>query len=96
MSQMTRRSALRVLACGAGVVATACVPGAPSVTTTSTSAPAAAAKPNTARTGGTLRVAIPADITSLDGQISSTSLSTTTGNIFDRLVAYDKMPVTLT
>ena len=49
--------------------------------------PAAAAAPP--RTGGTLRVAIPADITSLDGHISSSNLSVTTGNIFDRLVAYD-------
>ena len=36
-----------------------------------------------------VRVAIPADITSLDGHSSSSNLSVTTGNIFDRLVAYD-------
>jgi peptide/nickel transport system substrate-binding protein len=85
MLQMTRRSALRVLACGAGIVAAACAPAAPTVTTTLTPAP----KANTGRTGGILRLAIPADITSLDGHISSSALSTTTGNIFDRLVAYD-------
>ena len=42
-----------------------------------------------AQRGGTLRLAIPADITSLDGHISSSNLSVTTGNIFDRLVMYD-------
>lgn len=91
-------SALAVLAaCGptappAAPVATV-GPPAPAVSATPPAA-AVAAKPAAQsaaqpRTGGTLRLAIPADISSLDGHISSTSLSVTTGNLFDRLVAYD-------
>jgi len=91
-ASVSRRSALRLLACGAGLAVTsACslagtAPPAPTVpVNTSKPAPAAGAP----RRGGTLRLAIPADITSLDGHISSSVLSITTGNIFDRLVAYD-------
>jgi peptide/nickel transport system substrate-binding protein len=48
--------------------------------------PVAAMQP---KTGGTLRLAIPADISSLDGHTSSSILSITVSNMFDRLVAYD-------
>jgi peptide/nickel transport system substrate-binding protein len=41
------------------------------------------------RTGGTLRVGVPADISSLDGHTSSSILSITQSMAFDRLVAYD-------
>jgi peptide/nickel transport system substrate-binding protein len=41
------------------------------------------------RIGGTLRVAVPADISSLDGHTSSSILSITQSMAFDRLVAYD-------
>ena len=91
-TRVSRRSALQLLAGGAGVVAiSACglagnaPPAATAPVSSSTPAPASGAP----RRGGTLRLAIPADITSLDGHISSSNLSTTTGNIFDRLVAYD-------
>src|SRR5215207_6370506 len=57
------------------------------------STPAETAKPAASgiqpRAGGTLRLAIPADITSLDGHVASTLLSITISNMFDRLVAYD-------
>jgi peptide/nickel transport system substrate-binding protein len=91
-TRVSRRSALQLLAGGAGVVAiSACglagntPPAATAPVSSSAPAPASVAP----RRGGTLRLAIPADITSLDGHISSSNLSTTTGNIFDRLVAYD-------
>ncbi len=41
------------------------------------------------RTGGSLRVGVPADISSLDGHTSSSLLSITQSMAFDRLVAYD-------
>jgi peptide/nickel transport system substrate-binding protein len=54
-------------------------------------APTQAAQPAAAqrRIGGTLRVAVPADISSLDGHTSSSILSITQSMAFDRLVAYD-------
>jgi peptide/nickel transport system substrate-binding protein len=91
-------SAMAVLtACGpaAPPAAPVATVGPPAPSGTATAPPAAVAATPTVqsiaqpRTGGTLRLAIPADITSLDGHISSTSLSVTTGNLFDRLVAYD-------
>src|SRR5262249_2449718 len=92
---VSRRTALRLAASSAGVAfVAACgvAPAAPAsppatVTVADTGKPAAAAAQP--RTGETLRVAIPADITSLDGHISSSNLSVTTSNIFDRLVACD-------
>jgi peptide/nickel transport system substrate-binding protein len=94
--RLSRRAALRLAIAGAGaVVASACTPVVPASAPTSPAAPpAVAVKPTvpsaaTPRSGGTLRLAIPADIASLDGHVSSSSLSTTTGNLFDRLVAYD-------
>jgi peptide/nickel transport system substrate-binding protein len=102
-SLLSRREALRLLVAGSALaVLAACGPTAP-VATVGPPAPAGSATPPAAavaakpaaqsaaqpRTGGTLRLAIPADISSLDGHISSSSLSVTTGNLFDRLVAYD-------
>jgi peptide/nickel transport system substrate-binding protein len=57
---------------------------------------AAAPQPATAtqrRTGGTLRLAIPADISSMDGHTSSSILTMTVSNAFDRLVEYDAKAV---
>ena len=94
-STVSRRTALRLAASSAGVAfVAACgvapsAPAAPSATVTAADTRTPAPAAGQPRTGGTLRVAIPADITSLDGHISSSNLSTTTGNIFDRLVAYD-------
>ncbi len=55
------------------------------VTPAGTPAPAAANR----KTGGTLHVGVPADISSLDGHTSSSLLSITQSMAFDRLVAYD-------
>jgi peptide/nickel transport system substrate-binding protein len=51
----------------------------------STPAPATAQR----RMGGTLRVAVPADISSLDGHTSSSILGITQAMAFDRLAVYD-------
>lgn len=88
--RMSRRAALRLAVAGAAIVAasSACTPAAPAAApaVAKPTAQPAAAQP---RSGGTLRLGIPADIASLDGHVSSSALSTTTGNLFDRLVAYD-------
>ncbi|HEX8966410.1 MAG TPA: ABC transporter substrate-binding protein [Chloroflexota bacterium] len=88
----TRRMALRILAGGAGsAFVAACQPATPPVApAASVSVAAAAPTPGAQRrTGGTLRVAVPADISSLDGHTSSSILSITQSMAFDRLVAYD-------
>jgi peptide/nickel transport system substrate-binding protein len=72
-------------------------PSAPSVQVTpatpkpgagSTAAPASQPQAQP-KAGGTLRLGIPADISSLDGLQSSSALPTTIGNLYDRLVFYD-------
>jgi peptide/nickel transport system substrate-binding protein len=68
--------------------------GAPPAATTGAGTTAgapqtAAASAAQRRTGGTLRVAVPADISSLDGHTSSSILGITQSMAFDRLVAYD-------
>ena len=72
----------------AAVTSAPVVPAAatPPATLGSGAAPTAAAQ---RRIGGTLRVAVPADISSLDGHTSSSILSITQSMAFDRLVAYD-------
>jgi peptide/nickel transport system substrate-binding protein len=59
-------------------------PAQPAATTAPQGTPAASRK-----TGGTLRVGVPADISSLDAHTSSSLLSITQSMAFDRLVAYD-------
>jgi peptide/nickel transport system substrate-binding protein len=97
---MSRRAALQMIAQGAAMVAlAACGPVATPAPTISVAAPTAAAQPaapaaaatpsGTPRTGGTLRVGVPADISSLDAHTSSSILSITQSMAFDRLVAYD-------
>ena len=99
---LTRRTTLRLFAGGAGIaILAACGPATPAATPTAppkpapavpTPPPAAApSKPAATqrRTGGTLRVGVPADISSLDGHTSSSILSITQSMAFDRLVAYD-------
>jgi peptide/nickel transport system substrate-binding protein len=93
--EMTRRSALRVMALsgGAAVVA-ACTPAAPSappavVATQPPGAAKPAAAPSGPKTGGTLRVAISADPASLDGHLYAAGRFDTTWLIYDRLTEYD-------
>src|SRR5215470_7421529 len=102
---LRRRTALRLFVGGAGIaILAACGPttsGTPAATPTAPPKPAPAApttppaaapsKPAATqrRTGGTLRVGVPADISSLDGHTSSSILSITQSMAFDRLVAYD-------
>src|SRR5947208_15376533 len=82
-SSLSRRSALRRLAGGASVaILAACAPSVPA-TQPAPTAPSEASKPAPApptaqrRMGGTLRVAVPADISSLDGHTSSSILGIT-------------------
>jgi peptide/nickel transport system substrate-binding protein len=101
---LSRRGVLRLLFGTATVaLAAACAPAAPATPSTGSAAatPASAsaatgAAPSTAvaaaaqpRRGGTLRVAVPADISSLDGHTSSSILGITQSMAYDRLVAYD-------
>jgi peptide/nickel transport system substrate-binding protein len=117
---MRRRTALRLFAQSAAMVAlSACaspastLPSPPTLAATSASGatsatapappsaatvaavaatavtPAPAASGTNRKTGGTLRVGVPADISSLDGHTSSSLLSITQSMAFDRLVAYD-------
>jgi hypothetical protein len=90
---VSRRAALRLLiGLGGASVLAACAPPAPSAAPTSVSV-TAAAKPaagsSTPKTGGTLRVAISADPTSLDGQLYAAGRFDTTWLIYDRLTEYD-------
>ena len=75
------------------VAAPTSAPAQPAATTAPQGTPAAAAAQGTPaatrKTGGTLRVGVPADISSLDAHTSSSLLSITQSMAFDRLVAYD-------
>src|SRR5712692_2361565 len=66
-------------------------PAAPAAPTANSQASTPAPAPTTAqrRTGGTLRVAVPADISSLDGHTSSSILGITQAMAFDRVAVYD-------
>jgi peptide/nickel transport system substrate-binding protein len=98
-SSLSRRAALRLFAGGASVaIVAACGPTAPATQPAAPSTPTARSQastpgpaPTTAqrRMGGTLRVAVPADISSLDGHTSSSILGITQAMAFDRLVVYD-------
>ncbi|MBV9325293.1 MAG: ABC transporter substrate-binding protein [Chloroflexi bacterium] len=101
--RVRRRAALRMMAHGAAMVAlAACGTSVPSSPAVSVASPTAAAPPGSAatgtsatpaaaprKTGGTLRIGVPADISSLDAHTSSSLLSITQSMAFDRLVAYD-------
>jgi len=104
--QMTRRSVLLAMtSLAGGLLLTACDAGAPSQRTSSTAvpiAPAAAGSPvsvstSTAsnpstqpRTGGILRHAIPADITTLEPSSFTPQGMETSWLVFDRLTIYDQ------
>src|SRR5712691_8480925 len=94
--ELTRRSALRLLATTGGLaVVAACAPAAPPAATSAPAAqptgatPAAATKAAAPKTGGTLRVAIGADPASLDGHLFAAGRFDTTWLIYDRLTEYD-------
>ena len=97
--QIDRRTALRLLGSGAGVLlAAACAPAAPSASTTTsaTSAPAAPAAGQAAgqaaaqpKTGGRLRFAQTANPVSIDGNSIAGGGNETAWLAFDRLTQYD-------
>src|SRR5437773_2006789 len=86
---LTRRSALRLIAAG-GLAVVACQQPPPSSPPTVGSA-ASASKPAASqpKTGGTLRTALPSDITSLEGHLYFTWSFESTWLAFDRLIEYD-------
>jgi peptide/nickel transport system substrate-binding protein len=100
--QIDRRTALRLLGSGAGVLlAAACAPAAPSASTsaTATSAPAAPVGPAAGqvagqaaaqpKTGGRLRFAQTANPVSIDGNSIAGGGNETAWLAFDRLTQYD-------
>jgi peptide/nickel transport system substrate-binding protein len=61
-------------------------PAAPAATVAPTPAPVAATAP---RSGGTLRMGQPFELSSLDGHLGFTGAADTLGQVFDRLTEYD-------
>ena len=84
MNEMSRGTALRWLAAGAGLsLLAACgpsMPGAPASGTTTVGQPTP---------GGTLRVGMVGDLTALEGQLIIPGALNTLWQIYDRLIAYD-------
>src|SRR5690349_10018025 len=62
---------------------------APTTPAAATVAPTAATAAGQPRSGGTLRLSIPADVANLDGHSRTTSSYESVWLIFDRLTAYD-------
>jgi peptide/nickel transport system substrate-binding protein len=94
-TQLTRRHALSILACGSGAaLLAACAPGVPGAAPTQPAAPAAVTTPRPAaeqpRSGGTLRFAQTANPVSIDGNSIAGGGSETAWLVFDRLTTYDQ------
>ncbi|HEY1291920.1 MAG TPA: ABC transporter substrate-binding protein [Chloroflexota bacterium] len=99
-TQLTRRQALSILACGSGAaLLAACTPSVPAAAPTQAAAPAGAppvavTTPQPAaqqpRSGGTLRFAQTANPVSIDGNSIAGGGSETAWLVFDRLTTYDQ------
>src|SRR5438094_3007410 len=98
---LSRRAALRLVLSGAGLaLLAACTPPAPAAppavaTTAPSGPPAATVKSTTAppapqpKTGGTLRLGMVGDVSTLDGHNTTPNQFDTTWSVFDRLISYD-------
>jgi peptide/nickel transport system substrate-binding protein len=88
MQSVSRRQAVKLIGVGAaGAVFAACAPLAPTASpATGGAPPQAAAAP---KTGGTLRLAIVGDLTTLDGHFSTPSGNSTIWQVYDTLISYD-------
>src|SRR5919202_3667764 len=86
---LDRRQLLRVLGAGAGAAALAACGVVPAATEPRPT-PGATPAPAQPKSGGTLRVGRSDDITTLDGMFfQSTTLGTTYGTVYERLIDYD-------
>jgi peptide/nickel transport system substrate-binding protein len=101
---ISRRAALRLVWSGAGLaLLSACTPpapaappavaptvpsGPPAATVKSTTAPPATTVPQP-KAGGTLRLGMVGDISTLDGHNTTPNQFDTTWSVFDRLISYD-------
>ena len=84
MTDMTRRTALRWLAAGAGVsLLAACGQAVPAAS------PTGAVPAGQPKAGGTLRMGLVGDLTALEGQLIIPGALDTLWQIYDRLTAYD-------